>query len=78
VQGKRLCNQPRGARDCASFRVRSPLVASFVTFAYRDRKSGVNPADALVLQKQLYALDASLLASQVLRASEPEMIRPTR
>ena len=48
----------------------TPLVASFVQFAYQGRKSGVNADEALLLQQALHAIDASLLASQVMKASE--------
>jgi hypothetical protein len=47
-----------------------PSVASFVMFSYSGSKLGVNAEEALVLQQALHANHASLLASQVMRASE--------
>jgi hypothetical protein len=39
-------------------------------FSYSGSKLGANSNEALVLRKALHADDASLLASQVMRASE--------
>jgi hypothetical protein len=41
-------------------------------FSYRGRKIGLNPDEALLLQKHVHAIDASLLASQVMRACEAD------